>query len=223
MLQTADGEQYKDMLALSRTANEAYALKHGFRYQSYIGIKRGCFPWHAVFNRIFLIHEFIVTGFGGWIFYLDADAYVYDRDFDLARYIDGYSDKALIAAPAGTSGDRWNINSGVLLFNLGHATGRQIIEDWHADIMQSSDEQLRSAKIWGLNVEADQRRLTRILRKNPDYLAALHLAKQSIFNNHKASFVRHILRLRDGKKLSIAERIAIMREDIAIMREDIST
>jgi hypothetical protein len=89
----------------------------------------------------------MVAGFRGWIFYLDADAFVYDRNFDLAGYLDGYSDKALIASLGGTEPEHsWDINTGVFLINLKHEKGRQLIEDWHADIMGTSDERLASAK-----------------------------------------------------------------------------
>lgn len=213
ILQTADFEQYAAMLALGRTFNEAYALRHGFRYHSHIGIKRGYFPWHATFNKIFLIHEWLMTGFRGWILYLDADAYVYDRDFDLISYLNDNSDKALIAAPGGISRHRWDINAGVLLINLNNETARHIVEDWYADIMQTSDEQLRTAKIWNLNVKGDQFRLIQILQKNPKYLDEISLVKRSFFNSHKATFIRHVLRVRDGKKLSMAERITMMKED----------
>jgi hypothetical protein len=156
-----------------------------------------------------------MVGFYGWIFYLDADAYIYDPNFNLVHYLDGYSDKALIAAPGGNTGQRWDINSGVLLINLAHDMARQMIEHWHADIMQTSDEQLRGAQIMDLTVKADQYRLTRILRNNPEYLDATHLAQRSFLNDHKATFVRHVLGVRGGKKLSMAERMAIMREDIS--------
>jgi hypothetical protein len=217
MLQTADDVRYAEMLAVGRTVNEAYALERGIQYHCYIGIKRGYHPWHACFNRIILLHEFMAAGFHGWIFYLDADAYVYDREFDLADYLEGYSDKALIASRGG-AGQSWDINAGVLLINFGHEIGPRLIEEWHTDFMGTSDEQLRKATIWGLSVDDDQRRLHRILRKNPKYLEALHTAKQSFLNNHKASFVRHVLRVCDGRKLSMAERISIMKQDISEMR-----
>jgi hypothetical protein len=162
-----------------------------------------------------LIHEFMVAGFRGWIFYLDADAYVYDRDFDLAGYLDGYSDKALIASLGGTEPEHsWDINTGVFLINLKHEKGRQLIEDWHADIRGTSDERLQTALVWGRSADDDQTRLHRILQKNPGYLEALHMAKRSFFNSHRASFVRHALCVRHGKRRSMAERIAIMKEDI---------
>ncbi len=209
MLQTADGGEYARMLAVARIANEAYSSVHGFKYHFYIGMKRGYFPWQATFNKVFLIRECMLDGFRGWIFYLDADAYVHDRDFDLTGYLSGYSDKALIAGPGGTGGERWDINAGVFLINLGHADARQLIEDWHADIVGTTDDQLRNAPNW-YDVMSDQPRLHRILMGNTRYLDVLHIAERSFFNDYKASFVRHALR----NGLSFAERIAMMSEDI---------
>ncbi len=209
ILQTADGGEYAHMLAVARIANETYSSMHGFKYHFYIGMKRGYFPWQATFNKVFLIREFMLDGFRGWIFYLDADAYVHDRDFDLIGYLSSYSDKALIAGPGGTGGERWDINAGVFLINLEHADARQLIEDWHADVVGTTDEQLRNAPNW-YDVMSDQPRLHRILMGNTRYLDVLHIAERSFFNDYKASFVRHALR----NGFSFAERIAMMSEDI---------
>jgi hypothetical protein len=212
MLQTADGGAYGDMLAVGRRANEAYALKHSLAYQCFIGIKRGYFPWHAVFNRIFLIRDLIRANFRGWVFYLDADAYVHYKDFDLLRYLNRHVDKAMIAGPGGLGGEPWDINDGVFLINLNHADARRLIEDWYDDVMRTSDEELRNAPRWQ-DVPSDQPRLHRILRDNEQYLHGLHIAERLFFNDRKARFVRHALRGRNN--LSTLERLALMEADIA--------
>src|SRR5258708_2102608 len=75
-LQTADPDIYYDLLYQTSKTVRLYCNRHGIRYESYIGIKRGYFAWHATFNRIFLIKELLDSGFRGWICYIDADAYV---------------------------------------------------------------------------------------------------------------------------------------------------
>jgi hypothetical protein len=211
MLQTADGGAYADMLAVGRRANEAYALKHRLPYQCFIGIKRGYFPWHAVFNRIVLIRELILADFCGWVFYLDADAYVHCIDFDLRSYLNRHFDKAIIAGPGKRGGERWDINDGVFLINLGHGDGQRLIEDWHDDFMTTSDEELRNAPRWQ-DVPSDQPRLQRILRGNEQYLQGLHIAERHFFNDRKARFVRHVLR---EPNLSTLDRLALMEADIS--------
>jgi hypothetical protein len=211
MLQTADGGAYADMLAVGRRANEAYARKHSLAYKCFIGIKRGYFPWHAVFNRIFLIRELILANFRGWVFYVDADAYVHYMDFDLLRYLNRHIDKAMIAGPGGLGGEPWDINDGVFLINLDHADARRLIEDWYDDFMSTSDEDLRNAPRWQ-DVPSDQPRLHRILRDNEQYLQGLHIAERHFFNDRKARFVRHALR---GCNHSTLERLALMEADLA--------
>jgi hypothetical protein len=211
MLQTADGGEYADMLAVGRSVNETYATAHGLKYHYYIGIKRGYFPWHAAFNKVFLIRELMLAGFRGWIFYLDADAFVHDCDFDLAGYLSRYFDKALIAGPGGTGGEPWDINDGVFLINLAHDDARQLIKVWHDHIMSTSDEQLRNAPVW-YDVMSDQQWLHLILQQEPRFLEGLHLAERSFFNDYKASFVRQVFR---APGLSIADRIAMMKNDIS--------
>jgi hypothetical protein len=211
ILQTADGGAYADMLAVGRRANEAYALKHGLAYQCFVGIKRGYFPWHAVFNRIFLIRELILVDFRGWVFYLDADAYVHYMDFDLLSYLKRHVDKAMIAGPGGLGGEPWDINDGVFFINLGHDDARRLIEDWYDDFMSTSDEELRNAPRWQ-DVPSDQPRLHRILQRNEQYLRVLHIAERHFFNDHKARFVRHALR---EPHLSVLDRLALMEADIS--------
>ena len=219
MLQTADGSAYADMLAVGRKANESYATAQGLGYQCFIGIKRGYFPWHAAFNKVLLTREIMAAGYRGWVFYLDADAFVYDQEFDLVRYLKSHHDKALIAGPGGAGGERWDINVGVFLVNLRMKSARQLIEHWYSDVMGTTDDQLRQAPAW-YDVMSDQPRLHRILQENPHYQDDLHIAERSFFNDYKASFVRQIFRSPD---LSMADRIAMMKADIALTKAKYTT
>ena len=88
VMQTCDGPNYYPLLEQGRRANEAFALRNGYRYECFIGIKRGYFPWHACFNRIIMLRDLVRSGYRGWVFYLDADAYVFDQQFNLPQYLD---------------------------------------------------------------------------------------------------------------------------------------
>jgi hypothetical protein len=210
VMQTCDGPNYYPLLEEGRRANEAFALRNGYRYECFIGIKRGYFPWHACFNRIIMLQDMVRTGYRGWVFYLDADAYIYDQEFDLNQYLDHHADKALIAGMGGSTGHRWDLNDGAFLINLGHGDGREIIGRWHDHFLATPDDALRAAKNWE-DVPSDQPRLHEILRNEPRLLDALLIEDRGVFNDYNSSFVRQALR---GNGMSIDERLALMHRDL---------
>src|SRR5262249_15523342 len=140
IIQTSDPVNYAPLLACGRVANENYAIKKGFSYSTFVGLKRGYFPWHACFNRIFLLKELAAAGYAGWAFYLDADAYIYDQCFDLNAYLEAHRDKCLIAGPGGLTDLPWDINDGVLLVNFGHKDALEIVDRWHQHFMDTEEE-----------------------------------------------------------------------------------
>jgi hypothetical protein len=146
LIQSADEKIYSEMLRHSARANEQYCKINNIIYKQFIGIKRSYFSWHACFDRIIIIDEFLKENYRGWIFYLDADAYIHDLGYDVRSLL---SDKiGIIAAPGGLTGEIWDINDGVFLLNLGSESGREIATLWHKDFMTTSDAELRSAKEW---------------------------------------------------------------------------
>src|SRR3954447_11671177 len=88
VLQSADPYHYFDMLVETSRTVRHFCQTNGFRYQCVIGIKRGYYSWHATFNRIILLKELIASGYLGWVFYIDADAYIADQTFDLRAYLE---------------------------------------------------------------------------------------------------------------------------------------
>jgi hypothetical protein len=211
MIQTCDGPNYYPLLLEGRQANEAYALRNGFKYECFLGIKRGYFPWHACFNRIIMLQDMVRSGYRGWAFYLDADAYVFDQAFDLAEYLDRHSDKAFIAGAGGSTGEHWDINDGAFLVNLGHPDAREIVQRWHDHFLGTPDDALRCAVNWE-DVPSDQPRLHEILRETPRLMEGLLVEVRALFNDYRSSFVRQALR---GHGLSIAQRAEIIRRDLA--------
>jgi glycosyltransferase involved in cell wall biosynthesis len=210
MLQTADPEVYAELLAASAAINRAYCERHGIEYRQFVGIKRGYHPWQATFNRVFLLEELIREGYSGWAFYLDADAFVADLEFDVREYC-LRSTAAMIAAPGGLSGEHWDINTGVFLINLGSTDGRTIVRLWLDDVLRVPDEVLRKGEVWGELVEGDQRRLQRIFRRNPELAAAaLAHVQREFFNDYKASFVRQILR---ATGMTVQQRTRRIRDE----------
>lgn len=206
MLQTSDPEAYVRLLGCSRSINEYYALKNGIQYQSYIGIRRGYFPWHACFNRVFMIHDLMKCGYDGWVFYLDADAYIADVEFDIRTYLVEHNNLAIIMAPGGLTGENWDVNDGVFLLNLGHDRAREIVCLWHASLFHTTDDELRDAAQWE-DVPNDQGRLQDLLRQRPDLADVIYIEDRKFFNDYQSSFVRQIFRSED---LTLDDRIAMI-------------
>ena len=211
LLQTCDPQVYPEMLRCSRAINEYYAAKAGLDYSCYIGLKRGFYPWQAVFNRVFLIKEMLDSGFTGWVFYLDADAYVADLGFDLQAYLREHAARAFIAGPGARAEDGWDVNSGAFLINLGHPNGRRLAELWHADVMSTPEAHLAAAPNWH-DVTSDQRRLHGILAANPGILADIRVEDRTFMGDVMSGFARQILRVYAP---TLEERVAAMRTDIA--------
>jgi len=192
LLQTADAQQYLPMLQATAVVNQAYCARQCLSYSQFIGIKRGFFPWHACFNRIVLIKEMIDVGFRGWVFYLDADAFMVDLSYDVRRLISEIA-KPIIMTPGGLTGEHWDVNDGVFLVDLSVEAVQELMLAWHTDFMATSHEALRAAVEWE-SVPSDQPRLHRILRKSERFQSCLGMVDRYLFDHDKSSFVRQILR-----------------------------
>jgi hypothetical protein len=209
MLQTADAKRYLPMLQATAAVNQAYCARHGVGYSQFIGIKRGFHPWQACFNRIMLIKEMIDVGFRGWVFYLDADAFVADLSFDVRQLISATT-KPVIMAPGGLTGEPWDVNDGVFLIDLDNETARNLIFAWHSHFMRNSEDELRAAVEWESGVESDQPRLHGILHTDPRFHGCVGMVDRYLFNNEKGSFVRQILR---SNARTWNERLARIRKE----------
>jgi hypothetical protein len=74
VFQTADAFRYARMLAVTAPTAIEYCRRHGFRYESFVGIKRGAWPLAGLLQPHHPLQELLDRGFAGWAFYLDADA-----------------------------------------------------------------------------------------------------------------------------------------------------
>lgn len=193
LFQTADPIHYREMLAAtSRTAIE-FCRRHGHGYESYLGIKRGVWPWQASFNRIFQYKELMERGHRGWAVHLDADAYIHDLDFDLEAYLADKADRAAVLIPVDETADPCHINSGVSLINLGHHLGRELVRNWMAALMDVSDERLAELEHWPEDTN-DQTMLHVILRDTARIREAVHFESPTLINSERARFIRQKLR-----------------------------
>lgn len=192
-LQTADAEHYAPMLAITAAGVREYCRRHGFGYESFLGVKRGFHRWQATFNRIPMLEELVARGFTGWAVYLDADAYIQDLDFDLTAYLADKGDRAAIFATSGVTGEHWDVNAGVALINLGHPLGRELVARWSAAFAAHSDETLRGAVEW-MGAGNDQDLLHKILERDEAIARAVLVEPMSLLNGPDARFIRQQLR-----------------------------
>jgi hypothetical protein len=209
VFQTCDKENYRELLDISVRSSEIYCQRFDIKFEKFIGIKRGYFPWHACFNRIIYLKEQLDSGFTGWIFYLDADTCIFDHSLDVRELLGSY-DGDFLFAPGGLTGKKWDVNDGVFLINLGSDAGKRLIVAWYDNFMATPDDALREAAVWE-SLKSDQPRLHDILRENPDLLARLAILPREVFNNEYASFVRQVLR---SNVATMEERVARLRADV---------
>lgn len=210
VVQTADPNRYFDILVdTSRTVRD-FCRRHGFRYECFVGVKRGYFDWHAAFNRIVLLKELVESNFSGWVFYLDADAYIADAAFDLPSYLEEKSAYAAIFAHSGMTDVWYDVNDGVFLLNMDSPQAGELIDKWFDAFMEIPEERLSLAPDWG-DVPHDQDLLHAVLRENQRLRPAIYLESGTLLNYRDASFVRQFTR---GETGGIAERRTTIRQRI---------
>lgn len=134
VLQTSDPISYIPILDASSIFNERYCDIRGFQYKKYVGIKRGIYPHHAMFNRIYLLKELVDANYGGWVLYVDADALIVDDSTNLIEHFDVLRKQNKYAhfhSVESSDNEFWNINDGVFAIDLGSKFGRALINTWY--------------------------------------------------------------------------------------------
>ncbi|NWK95682.1 hypothetical protein DM806_08345 [Sphingobium lactosutens] len=171
VVQTADAERYSGLLAISSQFNRKYADIHGLGYQSYVGVKRGAFPHHAMYNRIYMLNDLIDEGFSGWVVYVDADAIFSRPDFPIRSYLASLRDDGKIMALHSVYQkddpryDWWNINNGAFAIDLSSALAQNAVRAWrgiYTDLYSMDD--YRQASSWDSIIINDQASMSSILR-----------------------------------------------------------
>ena len=163
IIQTADPIFYYPMLLETSKTVRALCASNGFSYEQYVGIKRGHMPWHASFNRVYMLKEMLDRGVKGWVLYLDADAFVRHLDFDIAGYFAQRSSAGAIFAGYCDGKTPYDINSGGFAVNLSDPVGQSIILDWFRHVDRIPDELFDGAIDWAEDVANDQHLLWHVL------------------------------------------------------------
>jgi hypothetical protein len=147
LIQTADPSVYKPMLDITAEAATCFCRRQGIEYRQVVGIVRGFHPWHAAFNRIPLLAEMVRAQCGGWVIYLDADAYPFDMRFDLKGYLAARRGWGIVAAKGGDA--VYQPNSGILILNLDDTRTQEVIMSWQGSFQaELPDDRMRSLRDW---------------------------------------------------------------------------
>ena len=217
-LQTADPVEYREMLEVTSRTFVAYCARNRCDYQFHLGVIRGVKPWHAVMNRVPLLEAFIARGYGGWVVYADADAYVADLDFDIRGYLEGKQDFFMAASASGVpDAPWWDINNGGFALNCAHPLAATVLAAWRAKLDAPSMEELAAEVAWGVVIE-DQHALHLTLQETPGAEAGLFQDGGRTLN-WEAQFIRQVVR--DPAKHTRASRVAALRARTAsVLGED---
>jgi hypothetical protein len=211
LLQTSSGEHYVDMMSATNDLHKKFCEFNDVEIYKFYGIKRGIYHWQATFNRIIILNEMLNRYDSGWIIYLDADAVIVDVRFPIREYLKFRDSWGMIAAHGGFQG-KWDINAGIIFFNISNQITRETIREWHKRFYAVVSDSLlfETREPWGClpNGEAfpdDQALLHAILIEQPEKADAILMESDEIINYESAKFVRQILR---SSGVSEVERVA---------------
>ncbi len=214
-VQTADAYRYAQMLAYSASTVTEYARRKGYRYESFLGLKRGAHPWQATFNRVFMLADLIERGVGGWVCYMDADAWIQDLDYDLEALFAEFGDAAALFTPSGASDHWWDVNAGVFFVNLDHPDGVRLCQAWKDASLEKWD--FIADKIdFPVGGPDDQSILHELLASEVVPRASIALTTRSEVNSQHAAFIRQHLR---GDQAAFDKRVAFVHEAAAAVLE----
>jgi hypothetical protein len=196
IIQTSDPIKYAPIMKISSAINEFYCQLHGFEYNKFIGLKKGCASVHAAYNRAYLLKQLVDGGYRGWVLYLDADAYIHDLTFNATNYLIDKNSYSFIAAEASSSiQEKWAINNGIFFPNLGIPEGQFIANMLHQQVEKMVPESYwnDSNAGWAPPEYDDQNLLYGILGTFPEILKTVYKAPSEELNYNSNSF-RQVLR-----------------------------
>lgn len=217
-VQTSDPFRYYAMLQETSRTIRHYCLLNGFQYEQYVGVKRGHMLWQSTFNRAYQLYEMLDRGVAGWVFYLDADAFIIDQKFDLAGYL---ADKLRYGAIfAGYIIDMYDVNAGGFAVNLSHPAGQALVHAYHRRCEQLAGDGYHRALSWDHDVTDDQAILHGLLKSwGEDFGFAdaflFERNDQSHVNNGPfiSQQLRSLHRNFDARLTAIRERVAQIMDE----------
>jgi hypothetical protein len=206
-VQTADAYRYAEMLSYSARTVTEYARLKGYSYESYLGLKRGKHPWQATFNRVFILAELIDRNVGGWVCYMDADAWIHDLNYDLEALFSEFEGAAAVFTPSGASDHWWDVNAGVFFVNLDHPDGVRLCQEWKSASLENW-HYIADRPDFPIGGPDDQSILHEILAAEIIPRSSVRLTSKAQVNSQNAAFIRQHLR---GDQASFERRAAFVR------------
>ena len=137
IIQSCDEGKHVQMLDHTFVVNSSYANKYLHTYEKFIGNK--IIGISGVYNILYHLKEELDSDSFDWLLWLDTDAFIVDHNIDLLSEICIPNQNYAIIGAAGNPLPNvyghetylcWDINSGVLFFNLKHETTRIISDEW---------------------------------------------------------------------------------------------
>lgn len=145
----------------------------------------------AMYNKLSILLRAVYNQYD-LVLLLDADALIYDLEFDIPRLLSSPS-IMLVAHGAGNSDsdknmtniNTWNVNNGVTLWNLKHNAFNYTLHQWAHYIHHDLDR--------GILTHGDQSYLHRVLKRHglQKYVLAMN---STAFQYRKGSIVKHFTR-----------------------------
>lgn len=186
-------DEYAEMLKMTAPVNKAYARKWNqdlvvLQGTAYIRpIDKNCTPpgRRVTLNKIaLLLRAFERKDQYDQFLLLDTDALMYDLDTDVTTLL---SDEDMVAAERVKTHDvnrTWNINAGVMLWNLHHPLSLKVIRTWKRLALRTVDEG---------NFQGDQKPLQNVLKQG--LLREQVSSLWSEFAYGHGTVVKHFIRL----------------------------
>ena len=210
LFQTSDAFKYYEMLNVTSETARAFCRNRQVRYEAFIGLRRGNQNWHSTYNRVVYLADRVREGYKGSILHLEADAFVNDINFDVRDYLADKGDYAMIGAPSGATDHFWDMNIGIMFFNMGHPFMVEMSRDWLAYLDRF--DLARDAPGWSENISDDQAMFHELLMKRPERAGEVFLESWDFMNAPRSSFVRQMMRF---PGVSFEERLANIRARVA--------
>ena len=210
LFQTSDAFNYYEMLQVTSETARAFCRNRGVNYEAFVGLRRGNQGWHSTYNRVVYLADRVREGYQGWILHLDADAFINDINFDVRSYLADKDRYAMIGAPSGATEHFWDMNIGIMFFNMGHPFMIKMSQDWFAYLDRF--DLATDAAGWSQSISDDQAMFHELLMKQPDHAGDILLESWDFMNSPRSSFVRQMMRF---PGVSFEERLAHIKARVA--------
>ena len=214
---------YAEMIQISSKINKAYAHKYNYDYllargvyiteiaPNHPGYAEGRVAAGSTSNKVGVL-EYALQHPRAWdyVLIMDSDAMMYDFERDIGYEYDMTNEVLVAHRVLRVLGQKtFDINAGVMLWNMKHDESYQLVKDWDMEIHE----------IFKTKVGEDQEALHNVLRRIPRRRRPVRAIRHD-FEYSRGTFIKHFTRQGrkavrkgwDDTKLKSNERIDHMRQ-----------